>query len=124
VKLLLDSHCLLWWLGDLPLSDEAKDAITNPSNTVFVSPASIWELEIKAALGKLSIDADLIGEVAESGMSWLPITALHGRTAARLPMHHRDPFDRMLIAQAQAEECSLITRDGMFGKYEVRLIEA
>jgi PIN domain nuclease of toxin-antitoxin system len=124
VKLLLDSHCLLWWLGDLPLSDEAKDAITNPSNTVFVSPASIWELEIKAALGKLSIDADLIAEVTESGMSWLPITAMHGRSAACLPMHHRDPFDRMLIAQAQVEECRLITRDGLFSEYEIRLIEA
>lgn len=124
MKLLLDSHCLLWWLGDLPLSDEAKDAITDPSNTVLVSPASIWELEIKAALGKLSIDADLIAEVAESGMSWLPITALHGRAAARLPMHHRDPFDRMLIAQAQVEECELISRDGMFSEYAVKLIIA
>jgi PIN domain nuclease of toxin-antitoxin system len=124
VNLLLDSHCLLWWLGDLPLSTDAKDAITNPSNTVFVSSASIWELEINAALGKLSIDADLIAEVTASALSWLPISALHGRTAARLPMHHRDPFDRILIAQAQVEECSLITRDGMFGKYAVSLIEA
>jgi PIN domain nuclease of toxin-antitoxin system len=124
VNLLLDSHCLLWWLGDLPMSDDAKDAIADPTNTVFVSPASIWELEIKAALGKLSVDADLIAEVTDAGMSWLPITAMHGRTAARLPMHHRDPFDRMLIAQAQVEQCKLVTRDSMFGAYELPLIEA
>ena len=124
MNLLLDSHCLLWWLGDMDLNDAARDAIGDPSSSVFVSAASIWELEIKAALGKLVIDADLMAEIPESGMSWLPITAVHGRTAARLPAHHRDPFDRMLIAQAQVEDYTLISRDGVFASYGVSLIEA
>lgn len=124
MNLLLDSHCLLWWLGDMEMSDAARDAIGDPANTVFVSSASIWELEITAALGRLVVDADLIAEVPESGMSWLPITAVHGRTAARLPAHHRDPFDRMLIAQAQVEDYTLISRDSVFGSYIVSLIEA
>ncbi len=124
MNVLLDSHCLLWWLGDMAMSDVARAAIADPTNTVFVSSASIWELEIKAALGKLVVDADLLAEVPASGMSWLPITARHSRAAARLPAHHRDPFDRMLIAQAQVENCSVVSRDSAFRSYEVPLIEA
>lgn len=124
MNLLLDSHCLLWWLADMEMSEAAMVAIGDPSNAVFVSPATIWELEIQVALGTLVVDADLIVEVPESGMSWLPITAVHGRTAARLPAHHRDPFDRMLIAQAQVADYTLISRDGVFASYGVSLIEA
>ena len=103
MNVLLDSHCVLSWLADLPLADEARVAITDPASDVFVSAASIWELEVKAASGRLTIDGDLAAEVEAAGFTWLPITQRHARAAARLPLHHRDPFDRMLIAQAQLE---------------------
>jgi PIN domain nuclease of toxin-antitoxin system len=124
VNLLLDSHCLLWWLADMPLSRTAGAAIADPSNEVYVSAASIWELEIKSALSKLTIDADLITEVEAAGLTWLPITALHGQAAAHLPLHHRDPFDRMIIAQAQLESCSVVSRDSTFALYPIAIIEA
>ena len=124
MNLLLDSHCLLWWLGGMPVSEPASSAIAESSNEVYVSAASIWELEIIAARGKLTIDADLITEVEAAGLTLLPITASHGKAAARLPMHHRDPFDRMLIAQAQLESCSIVSRDSSFAQYSVGLIEA
>lgn len=124
MNLLLDSHCLLWWLGGMSISEQADEAIADLSNDVYVSAASIWELEIKAALGKLTIEGDLLGAVDTAGLTWLPVTALHGRAAARLPPHHRDPFDRMLIAQAQLEGCSIVSRDSRFAEYSVALITA
>jgi PIN domain nuclease of toxin-antitoxin system len=124
VNLLLDSHCLVWWLGGMPISEQADEAIADLNNEVYVSAASIWELEIKSALGKLTIDGDLLGEIDVAGLSLLPVTALHGQAAARLPMHHRDPFDRMLIAQAQLESCSIVSRDSRFAEYSVALISA
>ena len=124
MNLLLDSHCLVWWLGGMSISDQAGEAIADLTNEVYVSAASIWELEIKSALGKLTIEGDLFSEVETAGLTWLPITASHGRAAARLPMHHRDPFDRMLIAQAQLESCSIVSRDARFAEYSVALITA
>ena len=124
MKLLLDSHCLLWWLGGTSISEQADEAIADLSNDVYVSAASVWELEIKSALGKLAIEADLLDAVDTAGLAWLPVTALHGRAAARLPLHHRDPFDRMLIAQAQLEGCSIVSRDSRFAEYSVALITA
>jgi PIN domain nuclease of toxin-antitoxin system len=124
VNVLVDSHCLLWWLADEPLSSPAVAAIHDPRNTVLVSPATIWELEIKAALGTLTVDGDLVESVEASGFEWLPISAGHARAAARLPQHHRDPFDRMLIAQAHADGCTLVSRDTIFGQYAVSLIVA
>ncbi len=124
MNLLVDSHCLLWWLADMPMSLVAREAIAEPANTVYVSAASIWELEIKAALGKLHLDADLVAEVEHQGFTWLPITAAHGRAAARLPVHHRDPFDRMLIAQSGIEGCTLVSRDAVFAMYSVTVIVA
>lgn len=124
MNVLLDSHCLLWWLADLPLSGLATAAVGDPLNDVFVSPATIWELEIKAALGKLTIDGDLVSAVEASGFAWLPISAEHARAAARLPQHHRDPFDRMLIAQALIEGCTVVSRDAVFQQYSVSLIDA
>jgi PIN domain nuclease of toxin-antitoxin system len=124
VNVLVDSHCLLWWLADQPLSATATAAIRDPQNTVLISPATIWELEIKAALGKLTIDGDLVDAVEASGFEWLPISAEHARSAARLPQHHRDPFDRMLIAQAVTDGCTLVSRDSAFERYAVSLIVA
>jgi PIN domain nuclease of toxin-antitoxin system len=108
----------------MSISEQAGEAIADLTNEVYVSAASIWELEIKSALGKLTIEGDLFNEVATAGLTWLPITASHGRAAARLPMHHRDPFDRMLIAQAQLESCSIVSRDARFAEYSVALITA
>lgn len=124
MNLLIDSHCLLWWLTDSPMTPEAHVAIADSANTVFVSAATIWELEIKAALGKLVVDADLLVEVGAEGFTWLPISATHAKAAAHLPTHHRDPFDRMLIAQARTEGCTLLSRDRIFDQYQVSVIQA
>ena len=106
------------------MSDQADEAIADLTNEVYVSAASMWELEIKSALGKLTIEGDLYQEVETAGLTWLPITPSHGVAAARLPMHHRDPFDRMVIAQAQLESCSIVSRNARFAEYSVALIAA
>ena len=124
MNVLIDSDCLLWWLADLPMSSQASEVIGDPDNDVFVSTATIWELEIKVALGKLVIDGDLVTDVEASGFDWLRITAIHAQVAARLPRHHRDPFDRMLIAQALTEGCTLVSRDSEFSEYSVSLVVA
>src|SRR5689334_21966502 len=105
MKLLLDSHAFLWWLAEDPkLSKEARQAVADPSSVVHVSAATVWELSIKAARGKLDLDgADLVEEIGENDFLELAMTARHSLAAANLPRHHEDPFDRMLIAQAQLE---------------------
>ncbi len=119
MKLLLDSHAYLWWLGDHPkLSPAARAALADPANVVLVSAASIWELEIKRALGRLDVgDADLVGEIDANRFIELPVHARHASAAARLPSHHDDPFDRLLIAQAQLEGMICVTRDRIFQRY-------
>jgi PIN domain nuclease of toxin-antitoxin system len=124
VRLLLDTHALLWWLADEGLSLPARDAIADPANLVFVSAASAWEISIKKALGKLTAPDDLEGQVDASGFSPLPISLAHGLAAGQLPRHHEDPFDRMLIAQAVAEGLTIITRDKRFEDYGVALLPA
>jgi PIN domain nuclease of toxin-antitoxin system len=91
---------------------------------VAVSAASIWEIEIKLASGKLKIEVELLDEVVRVGYSLLPIISQHGVAAARLPVHHRDPFDRMLIAQAQLEGLTIVTRDPRFAPYSVATMPA
>jgi PIN domain nuclease of toxin-antitoxin system len=110
--------------GDRRLSSEARRSIRDPDNDVAVSAASIWELEMKIAAGKLESDVELLEEVVQVGYRVLPITAEHGVRAARLPMHHRDPFDRMLIAQAQLEGLSVVTSDPRFALYAVATMPA
>ena len=124
MRLLLDTHALLWWLdGDRRLSRKARTAITAESNSVIVSAASAWEITTKARLGKLpgaiDVAADVAGCVAGQGFSTLDITILHAQRAGRLPGDHRDPFDRMLIAQAQLEDLSLVSDDRVFDTYGV-----
>jgi PIN domain nuclease of toxin-antitoxin system len=116
VKLLLDSHAFLWWLaGEESLSQAARAAVADPANAVFVSAASIWEIEIKRSLGRLDVrDADLITEIAANRFLELPVRARHAEAAAHLPTHHDDPFDRMLIAQSQLEGMVCVTRDPEF----------
>ncbi len=124
-RLLLDTHVLLWWLGDeIALGAKAKSAIANPANDVFVSAASTWEISIKQALGKLSAPEDLDAIIEQEQFSPLPITLAHGEAAGLLPPLHRDPFDRMLIAQAQMEGLLLVTADECISRYAVRVMDA
>lgn len=124
MKLLLDSHAFLWWLADDPMLDAgAKQAVADPTSIVHVSAASVWELAIKAALGKLDLGgADLVEEIEENVFVELPMTARHSLAAAALPRHHDDPFDRMLIAQAKLEGLTIVTRDAAFRAYGVAIL--
>jgi len=127
VRLLLDTHTLLWWLSDdAGLSASARKLIARANNTVLVSPASAWEIAIKFRLGKLPGAADLIadfgGYLKQERFESLPITDDHAVRAGLLPEPHRDPFDRMLIAQAQAENIPIISNDAAFDSYKVRRV--
>jgi len=123
VKLLLDTHAFLWWLADdRKLHRKAREAIEVPENPVFVSAATIWEIAIKIALGKLEFEGDPVEEIALNGFLELPMSARHAREAGRLPRHHDDPFDRMLIAQARLETKVLVTRDAAFDAYGVEIL--
>ena len=124
--MLLDTHALIWWLSESRLlSRAARQAIANEENDVLVSAASIWEVAIKQRLGKLdAADAgiDLAAHVRDQGFTGLDITLPHAQRAGGLPLHHRDPFDRMLAAQALAENLALVSNEGMFDTYGVNRI--
>ena len=123
--LLLDAHVVLWAVSDpARLAATARGAIESPQNDVVVSASSIWELEIKRALGKLRIEVELLEELEGVGFDVLAVTAADATTAARLPLNHRDPFDRMLIAQAQRLGAIVVTRDRAFSAYEVEVLPA
>jgi PIN domain nuclease of toxin-antitoxin system len=120
MRLLLDSHVLLWWLEESPiLSADAYEAIAESANDVAVSAATVWELEIKRATGKLRAPTQLVRRVEAEEFEPLSITLEHGVNAGKLPPHHGDPFDRMLIAQAQVEGLTIVTRDPSFAPYAV-----
>jgi PIN domain nuclease of toxin-antitoxin system len=118
MRLLLDTHVYLWWLQDHPsLSKEARTKIVSATD-VYISSASIWEASIKAGTGKLDVDVDqLVVEIANSGFRELPISAKHAAAVRRLPDIHRDPFDRILVAQALCEPLRLITNDSVLTNY-------
>ena len=121
MRLLLDSHVLLWFLWQGPLlGARAAAAIADPDNEVFVSAASIWEIALKRAKAVLNAPENLSAVVEQAGFIPLPLSLFHAEQAAMLPMHHRDPFDRMLIAQAQAEGLVLVTRDAHIRRYGIR----
>jgi PIN domain nuclease of toxin-antitoxin system len=125
VNLLLDTHVLLWWLDDHPaLSRQAREAIEDGENLVFVSAATVWEIRIKQAIGKLAIPANFKAVLDAEPFVYLDITVDHAHAVIDLPMHHRDPFDRMLIAQAISERLTLLTHDERFRSYGVSLIQA
>lgn len=121
MNLLVDTCTLVWWVNGNLLSPDASQAIADPDNLVWVSAASVWEIGIKQSLGKLTVRGDL-DAVVDEDFEHLPITFAHARRAARLPLHHRDPFDRMLVAQAQAEDLTLATRDRRISNYDVPLL--
>jgi PIN domain nuclease of toxin-antitoxin system len=119
-RLLVDTHALLWWLtDDAGLSSAARDAIADPANEPLVSTASIWELAIKRSLGKLSAPDDLPAQVLTGGFAWLAVSAEHAWAVRRLPLHHRDPFDRLLVAQSLRERVDIVTRDERLAAYGV-----
>jgi PIN domain nuclease of toxin-antitoxin system len=120
--LLVDTHALLWWLNDDPaLSDTARAALADPRNEPLVSIASLWEMAIKRSLGKLSAPDDLPERIIEQGFAWLGVEARHAWLVRALPMHHRDPFDRLLVAQAVTEGLPVITTDPSFRAYGVEI---
>ncbi|HET7464374.1 MAG TPA: type II toxin-antitoxin system VapC family toxin [Longimicrobium sp.] len=124
MRLLLDTHALLWWLaGDERLSTVAADAIQNPSNEVLVSAASAWEITTKYRIGKLPtatrLASDFDAVLRSQGFQGLPITIEHAQLGGLLPGPHKDPFDRMLIAQAQVEHLVLISNEEVFDLYGV-----
>jgi PIN domain nuclease of toxin-antitoxin system len=118
MRLLLDTHVFLWAVTDSPkLSPQARQAL-HDADAVHVSAASIWEAAIKARLGKLDADpAELAGAIAGSGFVELPVRASHAAAVARLPAHHADPFDRLLVAQALTEPLKLLTADAVLARY-------
>lgn len=123
MKLLLDTHIILWWLADdSALSKKIRTAIMNPENTVFVSAASAWEIAIKQALGKLTAPDNFAEEMTLNNFEPLNINFIHAHAAANLPRHHDDPFDRILLAQAQIEKMTLATKDSQLSKYKIPLI--
>ena len=124
MSLLLDTHVVLWWLADDPaLSEEIKDRLDHEPD-VHVSSVTIWEVAIKQALGKLRAPADLPDRIRGSGFRELPISFEHARAAGSLPPVHRDPFDRMLVAQASCESLTLVTRDRWCREYDVAVLPA
>ena len=124
-RLLLDTHVLLWWLsGDKSLGANAKNLIASMDNVAYVSAASIWEIAIKRALAKLKAPSDFSAILEAEGFDTLPIEVFHAEQAGDLPPLHRDPFDRMLVAQAQAEGLKIVTADGRIAQYGVRVINA
>lgn len=124
-RFLLDTHTLLWWLNDSPqLGPRCRQMISDDRNQVFVSAATTWEISIKMAIGKLRAPEDMDSVVEDEGFSKLPISLYHGQLAGSLPAHHRDPFDRMLIAQAQAEGLILLTADENISLYNLLLKNA
>jgi PIN domain nuclease of toxin-antitoxin system len=125
MRLLIDTHALLWWLFDdstLPVS--ARKHIARATNTILVSAASAWEIAIKFRIGKLpdagDLLADFAGYLARERFEALPISTEHAVRAGMLPGPHKDPFDRMLIAQAQAENAAILSKDSIFDAYRVR----
>lgn len=125
MNLLLDTHALIWCLENNPtLSEAARDAIIDGQNMVFVSSASVWEITIKKALGKLHTPDNLLEEIRLHRFTQLPIDFEHAELAGKLPEIHKDPFDRMLIAQSIHEKLTLVSRDRMFKKYDVKLLIA
>ena len=123
--LLLDTHTLIWSLGEpTRLAANARAAIADPENDVLVSAATVWAIAIKRGLGKLRLEADLPTEIDRIGFAGLPVSIVDGQAAGALPRHHDDPFDRMLVAQAQRLDAVVVSRDRAFANYDVKVLTA
>jgi len=124
MNVLLDTHILIWALENNPtLSENARNAITTGRNMVFVSSVSVWEISIKKSIGKLKVPDNLLEELLSHRFSLLDINAEHAQLAGALPLIHKDPFDRMLVAQAKIEKLTLISVDPHIAQYEVKLLK-
>ena len=125
MRLLLDTHTFLWWLGDdSRLGAETRKVVAHAGTVVFVSAASAWEIAIKRALGKLEAPGAIPDWIRKSGFDPLSIEVDHAVAAAELPPHHKDPFDRILVAQAQLEDLTLVTHDAELDEYDVAVQHA
>ena len=125
MNILLDTHVLIWALENNPtLSDDAGNAITEGSNCVFVSSATVWEINIKKSIGKLDVPDNLLDEMKSHPFTLLDINFDHAEFSGKLPYIHKDPFDRMLIAQATIGKLVLVTRDNFIAKYNVNVLRA
>jgi PIN domain nuclease of toxin-antitoxin system len=123
MKLLLDTHILIWWLSEASrLSQTEIDLITDSDNFIFVSAATAWEIAVKKMIGKLEAPDDLPAALAINNFLELPITIEHSQKLYQLPLHHNDPFDRIMIAQAISEDLTFMTRDTKISLYEIRTI--
>lgn len=123
MRLLLDTHAAIWLINDDErLSDRARRATTDRANTVLLSAALVWEIAIKRALGKLDVPDGYVASLLGYAFVPLEITLQHAEAVERLPPHHGDPFDRMLIAQARVEGASIVTRDPRFARYDVPVV--
>jgi PIN domain nuclease of toxin-antitoxin system len=123
VKLLLDTHAALWWLGDDErVGRDARRELSDTSNDVLLSAAVVWEVAIKRSLGKLRAPSGFADALRGAGATMLPVSAEHAAAVEHLPWHHRDPFDRLLVAQAEIEGASLVSRDEQLAAYGVQLV--
>lgn len=128
MKLLLDTHILIWLLeGNQKLSPKVRQVIEDETNSLYISIVSLWEIAIKSSLGKLQLETPLEKIVSDfvlpTGIRVLPIDIAHLLTLQNLPFHHRDPFDRLLIAQAKSESLTLVSEDHIFHHYQVNIFE-
>jgi PIN domain nuclease of toxin-antitoxin system len=123
MKLLLDTHILIWWLSKASrLSQTEIDLITDSDNFIFVSAATAWEIAVKKMIGKLEAPDDLPAALAVNNFLELPITIEHSQKLYQLPLHHNDPFDRIMVAQAISEDLTFMTRDAKIALYDIRIV--
>lgn len=127
MKLLLDTHTFLWFIqGNFNLSDAARDLIENPENERFLSVASLWEMAIKVSIGKLALEMTLTelvsSQIYDNAIKLLGIQPEHLDELSKLPFHHKDPFDRLIIAQSLAEKIPIVTKDSAFGGYSITIL--
>jgi PIN domain nuclease of toxin-antitoxin system len=129
MNVLIDTQCWLWWFGEeTRLNDRARDSIASLENALYFSAASSWEIAIKCAIGKLKLPESperyVPARLESQGMVGMPVEHVHALRVASLPDHHRDPFDRLLVAQAQIEKMTLLTTDPLIAAYDVKTIWA
>jgi len=127
VKLLLDTHTFLWSVGDDPrLSATARQNISDPSNDLFISIASLWEATVKITIGKMRVPGDsidyLLHRATQTGVTTLPILSMHLQQLQKLPMLHRDPFDRILVAQSMVEKMPVVSVDSQLRQYPCKIL--
>ena len=123
MDLILDTHIILWWMDDNDLlSQKYRLAIENINNICFVSAVSVWEISIKSAIGKLDIPDNYLDVLLNQNFKELPVSWQHACKVRHLPMHHEDPFDRLLIAQALIEDLTILSVDKIIPEYDVKIL--